>query len=130
MESVCDYDMLVLLGGSSAFEKTLWHFPKTRKCPFNECGLTCSWRKVALQHFVEEHAGTTMVCFVCNTLFSAESPTELLHHYKNDHPSDMPPRLKSVIMHCAVVYAVAPFERMINFKRLIFYEIDGSSIAY
>lgn len=60
------------------------------------CGISCSSRDVALVHFRDIHADTSMVCVVCDMLF--DDATKILNHYSSQHPNHLPPKLKDVIM--------------------------------
>lgn len=58
------------------------------------CGISCSSRNVALVHFQDVHADTSMVCVACDMLF--DDATKVLDHYSSQHPNRLPPELKKV----------------------------------
>lgn len=87
----------VILGESSVFEEINWRFPKTSKCPLEDCKLSCSSPAIAVMHFALQHAKTTMICIICDKLFPVENPTSLLNHYEINHPTEALPKYKSVM---------------------------------
>lgn len=91
-----EIDDLIELGTKTEFKPTKWKFPDTKICPFKECGRAWSSTKVAIAHFRNNHAATTMPCLVCNRIYLATSTARLLTHYEIRHPDDTPPELKSV----------------------------------
>ncbi|XP_055297156.1 uncharacterized protein LOC129565878 [Sitodiplosis mosellana] len=86
------FNDFVTLGKLSAFKTPIkWQFPDTKHCPL--CGISCSTRNIALIHFRNTHADTSMVCVLCDILFC--DAAQLLYHHALQHQNHLPPELKA-----------------------------------
>lgn len=98
-----ELDDCVVLGRQSKYKNINWKFPQTTKCPLDACRISCSSRNVAIKHFLNNHADTTTMCTVCDTLLSVQ---EIEKHCMAYHPNKAPLKLKPVSYRCFKIICI------------------------
>lgn len=66
-------------------QETRYCFPNTKVCPNRSCNKEFKDRFEASQHFRNEHAQTSIFCYICQKPLSAKEPRTFIKHYHRVH---------------------------------------------
>lgn len=84
---------LISLGELTEYETTEWRFPDTQNCPLRSCAIHFESRKIAMEHYRENHAKHAVLCEICNYPIMLLSATHhLVGHFARKHPNVEPPQ--------------------------------------
>lgn len=84
-----DGDLITLSGNN---QTTYWKFPlNIRHCPNKRCSEEFENRSDAIEHYRQTHARYCILCPICDRPIAVQNKANLMVHYSNKHPGEMPP---------------------------------------
>lgn len=70
---------------------TKWKFPCITHCPKPQCPEKFDSVSAAKDHYISEHANSSILCGLCNRPVTMHKPRTFVEHYRRMHPHNKIP---------------------------------------
>lgn len=80
-----DIDYHITLSGCG--QMTGYHFPNIKVCPNRSCSKKFKDRLQTMNHFREQHADSSIFCYICQKPICSQARMYFIRHYNRMHPN-------------------------------------------